>query len=572
MLADDIWPPKFTIDQKAILNLFTGETFYSNVDASIREAVLNAIDAIARSLESKPTITPEIEVLFDRQSLTVTVTDNGDGMGKKEISNLFTKIGASASQLASETEVNKNNAIGEFGIGILSYFLICDRFELHTKREDSDAIGLAFSRTMLDAETQAVVFPIDRNQRGTKLVLSLEKSEHFDLLLEQFPHWMRDVEGLKAKLFPGGETVEQGGLSREVKLIDVDSPDWIHDAHIGPPVLFSLWDKFDGSAYVDVLYKGVFVAQVSVEGFWGIAGAIHVDPKHFRPKLNREGFVGEQLRNELEPVLRACHPRALERAVECVRDIFPASETKEWSLHRWVTLWLAVPRTGQYERAAAIWDKEFQKRKAFRLLGSGSTEREVSVNDIQKLDVDEIYVVPTDLSNCDLVIQQAVRILRDSGRPVLQGIMRDGNYLGGASLVGESTGDLLAHRFISILPKMTQVENVAQDVISQETAISVFDEEPQVKLVKLGTDAVPVMPVGSEIWINIDSVSGKSIISSICEHNSGHMGLWIACLEYGNLGSSRNYARQIANLLAKRPSIPTRLAPIKRQYLRAFSK
>ena len=572
MTTDDLWPPRFTIDQEAILTLFTGETFYSNVDASIREAILNAIDAITRHRETDPNLRTEIKVSFDRQSMTVTVLDNGDGMDTTQIAILFAKIGASASELARDQENTRNNAIGEFGIGILSYFLICNRFELHTKREGGEAIGLAFTRAMLDATTQAQVIPTDRVQRGTEIILSVEREQYFERLVEKFPHWMRDVDGLVASLFPGGEAVPQGGLTREVKLIEVEAPDWIHSAHIGPPVLFSSWDTFDGSAYVDVLYKGVFVAQVAVDGFWGIVGAIHVDPKYFRPKLNREGFVGEHLRNELEPVLRACHPHALERAVECVREIFPASETKAWSLHRWVTLWLAVPRTGQYQRAAAVWDAEFRDRKAFRLLRPGKRERDVSANQIRELGTDEILVAPADLDKRDNLVQQAVRILRDSGKPVVQGVVRDSGYLGRASLIGESTGDLLVGQLISVLPTVTPVENIARQVISQESAISVFDAAPEVKLVSLGPDAVPVMPVGEEIWINLDSDSGRKMISAICDKNSGHVGLWIACLEHGNLENAGNYARHIARLLSSRPSSPSLIGPIKRQFMRTLTK
>ena len=572
MTEPNLWPPRFSIDQEAILHLFTGETFYSNIDASIREAILNAIDAIARRRETDPTLPTEIEVTFDRSSMTVTVKDNGDGLGQNEVSNLFTKIGASAAKLANTPQDRKNIAVGEFGIGILSYFLICQRFEVHTKREGHDAIGLTFSRTMLDATTQAELIETSRELTGTELILSLEQEQHFDRLLGKFPHWIRDVDGLVAKLFPGNENIQQGGLTREVKLIEVDKPAWIHNAHIGPPILFSSWDTFDGAAYVDVLYKGVFVAQVPVEGFWGIAGAIHVDPKHFRPKLNREGFVGDQLRNELEPVLRSCHPRALERAVECVREIFPTSEAKAWTLHRWVTLWLAVPRTGKYQRAAAIWDEEFHKRKAFRLLGTGTSEHDVSVNEVLDMGFDEIYLAPAHLHKQNQIVQQAVRILRNSGRPVMQGITREGGYLGHATLIGESTGDLLSRQLISILPKVTSVENIAAHVISQENAILVFDSEPQVKLVTLGSGAVPVIPVGQEIWINVDSPSGKNIVSVMCKENSGHLGFWIACLEHGELDRGGSHARQIAGLLKNRPPTPSVLAPIKRQYLRKFAK
>ena len=47
----DKWPPSLTVDIEPVLNLFTGENFYSSADAAIREAVLNAIDAISRRKE-----------------------------------------------------------------------------------------------------------------------------------------------------------------------------------------------------------------------------------------------------------------------------------------------------------------------------------------------------------------------------------------------------------------------------------------------------------------------------------------------------------------------------------------
>ena len=52
-MSGNNWPPKFTIDQESVLKLFTGESFYSSVDASIREAVLNAIDAIGRGFRHR---------------------------------------------------------------------------------------------------------------------------------------------------------------------------------------------------------------------------------------------------------------------------------------------------------------------------------------------------------------------------------------------------------------------------------------------------------------------------------------------------------------------------------------
>ena len=330
------WPPKFTIDHASILELFTGETFYSSADASIREAILNAVDAIGRRQTSdSEEVGPQIDVIFDRQSRTITVSDNGDGMEREQVSGLFARIGGSASRIASDATKGEYRAVGEFGIGVLSYFLVCKKFEIHSMRSGSSPVGLVFSREMLDANTLAQEIESRRNEVGSDLILFVDTEELFNTILNSFPHWIRDVDGLAAKKHPEEVEVRQGGISREIKEISPrDMPDWIHEAHIGPPVLSDRWEQFDGSAHVDILYRGVFVASIAIPKLWAIEGAIHVDPKHFRPKLNREGFVGDHLQSELEPFLHTCHPAVLERALECVREVLPDDVTQEWTLRR----------------------------------------------------------------------------------------------------------------------------------------------------------------------------------------------------------------------------------------------
>ena len=565
-----VWPPKFTLDQKAILHLFTGETFYSNVDAAIREAVLNAIDAIGRRRIAETNIIPLIRVVFDRLSMTVTVSDNGDGMEQEQFSHLFSTIGRSAARIANNIQDEQYNAVGEFGIGVLSYFLISERFQIYSKTANGETIGLEFTRNMLDAETQARLVDTNRDEQGTTLVLSIEKEQFFDRLLEQFSYWMREVEGLEATKFPEGESIPQGGLTRPILKVEVDKPDWIHEAHIGPPRLFTAWDSFDGSAHVDILYRGVFVDEIAIDHLWAISGSINVDPKHFRPKLNREGFVGEDLLSELEPFLRKCHPAVLERAIDCVREVLTEEDTKQWSLHRWVTLWLAVPRSGQYEKASQLWDEEFRTRKTFKLLAEGRRESDVSISDILELGQKEVYVVPENLGSTNLITQQAVRILRDSKRPVIQGVTRDQNFLTNTSLIGASTGDLLVGHFRHLLPELIQVEQVAELIIKQENAVRLFDDPPTISLVNIGADSVPIIPVGQEIWINIDSDSGKVILEELCRRNDGHLGFWMACLKHGGLQENRNYASDVARILGSCPEESSKLGPVKRQYLRGL--
>ncbi len=191
-VEDQAWPPRLSLDPSSILELLTGDRFYSDKDAALREAVLNAIDACTRRHSSDADATPQITVEFDDVTRRVSVQDNGDGMDRHDLGMLFARIGASMSQLSASVEV-----VGEFGIGVISYFLICDSFEVHTCRGGAP-IGLAFQSRMRDALTPAAEISPDAPEQGTTLHLNVRSQELYDLLLQRFSHWFRGVERRKS--------------------------------------------------------------------------------------------------------------------------------------------------------------------------------------------------------------------------------------------------------------------------------------------------------------------------------------------------------------------------------------
>ena len=143
-MLDEKWPPAFSLDQERILTLLTGDRFYSNPSAALREAILNAIDAVHRRRSDTPDLQPDIRIVFNREAGSISVSDNGVGMSHGDVTALFTKVGASA----ATTEVNKKS-VGEFGIGVISYYMAADTFELHTNDGSNGPIGLLFSKEML---------------------------------------------------------------------------------------------------------------------------------------------------------------------------------------------------------------------------------------------------------------------------------------------------------------------------------------------------------------------------------------------------------------------------------------
>jgi len=560
------WPPKFTLDTSHLLQLFVGERFYSSADAAIREAVLNAIDACGRRAMVEPGASCEIKLIFDEQANTMTISDNGDGMGKEELSQLFSKVGSSASELAKQDSQDQYDAVGEFGIGVISYFLVCDQFEVHTVRVGSEEpLGLKFDRSMLDGEESASSVPAKRKEPGTTVEFVVRDSDLLVHLIEKYSYWVRDVPGLQATKLPTGEEIPQGGLSKKIMPVDVEFPEWIERARLGPPTSAADLVELDGNGHVDVLYRGVFVDRVDVNALWGVEGTIDVDPRQFKHRLNREGFVGSQLQEQVTRFLQLIHPRILESALEVIVLALANDSEDYWPIHRRATLWLAIPRSEPYLEVANSWDAIFWDQKVFRLLEGSERAREVSLSELEAIDVDKFYLAPQKIQRASVLARQAIRILRARGEPVVQGILRDASYLRAAPMTGSSTSDLLINQFSQRFPDLIQAESVAQELVSGDAEATIFDQEPTIVIVKLGADAAPLVSVGNAVWINMEVDQGKSIIEEILRLNQGHLGLWVACLKH-----APSHAHEIADRLGSIPDPPVRLGLVRRQYLRGF--
>jgi signal transduction histidine kinase len=97
----------------------------------------NAIDACRlRKMIDGDIYNPEIRVEVDEKY--IKFIDNGIGMDEFDIEHYFSKIGESFfnnNKITPEFE-----SIGKYGIGVLSYFLICDWFEVETKKANNDPL------------------------------------------------------------------------------------------------------------------------------------------------------------------------------------------------------------------------------------------------------------------------------------------------------------------------------------------------------------------------------------------------------------------------------------------------
>ena len=559
-ILNETWPPAFSLDQEKILNLLTGDRFYSNSSAALREAILNAIDAVHRRRQVASDIVPEIQVSFDREKLTFTVADNGVGMSKAEVSALFVEVGASAA-----TEEAKKESVGEFGIGVISYFMAGNRFALQTYDGKTGPIGLSFDRRMLsgDASTSTELSPTQQSQ-GTTITIHIRNADTFNLLLESFPHWCRDVEGLSAQLLPDERVLSQKGASRVTELPGVQLPEWVERAHLSPVSDPTGWEAMTGISTVAVLYRGVFVQEFEVKGLWGIEGSIDVDPKHFKPRLNREGFVEGQFQTEVTGFLKSCHPTILAALVKRLAAAVERGSLSKWTVKRWANLWLSLPRDPTYADAMKLWDSVFRSLPAFEL-AVGNQWKPVSFEKIKGFQT-KVFVAPLADEKSNDVVQAALRLLRNTGQAVIRGIRRDKSWIRYASRSFDTTADLISSVFAAELPQLVPIAKEAVQILEQIAPVArLFTGPPTVDLVRLGHDSPPVLRLHGRLIINLDHEASRTLVEDVLRANNGPISL---------VGSAARHTHeqltQVAAVVREITTDPEILGPIRRRFIRGL--
>ena len=557
----ETWPPKFSLDQEKILNLLTGDRFYSNPSAALREAILNAIDAVHRRRNVNHDISPEINVTFDREKRSLAVADNGIGMNETEVNALFVKVGASAAN-----EEVKKESVGEFGIGVISYFMAGDTFELQTYDGKTAAIALSFSRNMLSGGASTEVLPTQQSQ-GTTITLHIRDDNTFNELLENFPHWCRDVEGLSAQLLPDGRALSQKGASNMAELTNIQRPEWVERAHLRPVSDLTYWDTTRGNSTIAVLYRGVFVQEFEAKGLWGIEGSIDVDPKHFKPRLNRESFVEGEFQTKVRSFLESCHPAILEALVEQLKVAFEKGALSKWTERRWANLWLSLPRDSVYRKAAKLWDEAFRSLPVFEL-AVGNQWKPASVERIMEFKATErkVFVAPLPDEKSNDVVQAALRLLRNTGHPVIRGIRREKSWMRDVSRWFVTTADLLTDVFATELPPLVPIVNEAEQILAKiEPVAPLFTGPPTVDLVRLGSESPPVLRLQERLIVNLDHVAAKALVEDVLRANNGPASL---------VGSAARHAyeqlTQVAAVVRGITAGSEILGPIRRRFIRSL--
>ncbi|NBV71704.1 MAG: molecular chaperone HtpG [Burkholderiaceae bacterium] len=180
----------FQAEVKQLLQLMI-HSLYSNKEIFLRELISNASDASdklrfgaihhADWYEADPEL--KIKIHFNKESRTVTITDNGIGMNREEvIANLGTIARSGTKEFFSKLSGDQQQdaaLIGQFGVGFYSAFIVADNIIVETRR--AGLTGSEGVRWESQGTGEFTIETINRPERGTSITLHLREGED-DLL------------------------------------------------------------------------------------------------------------------------------------------------------------------------------------------------------------------------------------------------------------------------------------------------------------------------------------------------------------------------------------------------------
>lgn len=128
---------QFRVDLRGIVDILSHH-LYSSPRVYLREVLQNATDALTARAELEPGFAGEVRVTSAVGHEPMVVRDNGVGLTDEEMRKVLATIGGSSKR--GDFAVARGKFLGQFGIGLLSCFLVADEIRLRS-RSAKDAGG-----------------------------------------------------------------------------------------------------------------------------------------------------------------------------------------------------------------------------------------------------------------------------------------------------------------------------------------------------------------------------------------------------------------------------------------------
>jgi len=254
-------------------------SLYSQKEIFLRELISNASDACDklryRALTEPKLIEGDpgfrITLSLDKKAKTLTVSDNGVGMDKDELTGILGTIARSGTQafvegLSGDGKKDKDKAvslIGQFGVGFYSAFMVADLVEVVTRKAGT---ATAF-KWASDGRGEFTIEPATRDTRGTDVIVHLKKDEKEYLEPARIEHIVRtysDHIGIPIVLAGDGKDTAEKTLNTASAIWTRDKKDvtdaqytefYHHAAHAFDNPWMTLHNRVEGVvSYTNLLF------------------------------------------------------------------------------------------------------------------------------------------------------------------------------------------------------------------------------------------------------------------------------------------------------------------------------
>ncbi|MCL2763217.1 MAG: molecular chaperone HtpG [Treponema sp.] len=171
---------QFQTEVSRLLHLII-HSLYSNREIFLRELVSNASDAldklkyltVADDAYKSINFDPRIDISFNKEAKTLTISDNGIGMNEADLIDSLGTIARSGTKaflekLAGDAKKD-SNLIGQFGVGFYSAFMVADKIDVISRKAGEDAAWKWSS----DGKEGFEIEGASRDSQGSTVILHL---------------------------------------------------------------------------------------------------------------------------------------------------------------------------------------------------------------------------------------------------------------------------------------------------------------------------------------------------------------------------------------------------------------
>ena len=176
---------EFKAESKKLMDMMIN-SIYTNKEIFLRELISNASDAIDKLYYKSLTDTSvgmnkgdfRILLTLDKDSRTLTVSDNGIGMTREELeSNLGTIAHSGSLDFKKDNQDENIDIIGQFGVGFYSAFMVADKVTVISRAYGADE---AWQWESSECERDAV---------GTDIIMHIKpdtEEDHYDNFTNEY--------------------------------------------------------------------------------------------------------------------------------------------------------------------------------------------------------------------------------------------------------------------------------------------------------------------------------------------------------------------------------------------------